>query len=298
MTEASRLVVTGAAGQLGQRILRYLRRLHSGPIVATTRRPDALTACAGADIEVRAADFDQPESLERAFRGADRVLIISTDAHDVPGRRLRQHENALAAAREAGIRHVVYTSLTACDPGSPMPIAADHWATEQALAASGMRFTVLRNNLYAEILLEFLPRALKTGQLVAAAGEGAVSWVPRDDVARAAAAVLHAPPPGNQTLDITGSAPVSYAQLAEHAAAASGRKLAYVSTSAEAIAQGMARAGMTAHVVALLLGFQLAAARGDLAVCTNAIGELTGKPPQSLEAFLRDHRDLLMKAMA
>jgi NAD(P)H dehydrogenase (quinone) len=292
-TEAPTLLVTGASGRLGRLVLEHLRRRHAGHIVAATRNPDKLADLAQRGIELRAADFDDPASIKRAFARAQRVLIISTDAHDVPGRRLRQHENAIDIAARSGVQHLLYTSLTRCEPGSPMKIAPDHWRTEQALQASGLPYTVLRNNLYAEIVLEFLPQALQLGTLFAAADEGAVAWVPRNDVARAAAAALHAPPPGNTVLDVTGAAAVPYAELARLAAAASGRPLVYRAVAPDAIAQGMVRAGLPRHVIDVLLSFQLAAARGELAVCTNAIEQLTGQAPQTLGAFMQAHAGAL-----
>ena len=138
------LLVTGASGQLGRRVITHLVQTHrvaAQNIIATTRKPEALADLAAQGVVVRSADFDDPVSLAKAFAGADRLLLISTDALDRPGRRLEQHVNAVNAAVKAGVKHVVYTSMPRPDPGSPIPFAPDHLGTEKALASSPLGWT-------------------------------------------------------------------------------------------------------------------------------------------------------------
>jgi NAD(P)H dehydrogenase (quinone) len=287
---ARTLILTGASGKLGQQILEQLIRLNRvGPpdhVIAISRTPEKIPLPGSPHVNVRAGNFDEPESLDRAFAGGNRLLLVSTDAHDVPERRITQHRNAIEAAQRAGIEHVVYTSLTRPEPGSPMKIAPDHYRTEQALHASGLGWTVLRNNLYTDLLLEFLPPALRFGKLTAAAGEGCVSWVTREDCARTAAAALKSRDSGRAILDVTGPAAVGYAEIVRVAAEISGRPLTYVSLTPQEIQKNMAAAGMPAHVVDVLLSFQLATARGDLSVRTGIVEQLTGKAPTSVREFL------------
>src|SRR5215217_4903439 len=211
MTENFRrtLLVTGASGHLGQRVIELLLEANAGHVIAATRTPEKLAHLAARDVEVRKADFGDPSSLAVAFAGVDRLLLISTDALDGTDRRQVQHRNAINAAAQAGVKHVVYTSLTNPEPSSPIAIAPDHYATEQALAASSLDWTVLRNNLYADLFLQSLPHAVATGQLVAASGTGGAGFVTREDCARAAAAALAASSSGRTTLDITGPASVT-----------------------------------------------------------------------------------------
>src|SRR4029079_1752737 len=128
------LLVTGAAGHLGRRVIELLLEANAGHVIAPTRSPDKIADLAARGVEVRQADFDDPSLLAAAFAGADRLLLISTDALDGTDRRQVQHRNAIAAAEQARVKHVVYTSLTRPEPGSPIAIAPDHYATEQALA--------------------------------------------------------------------------------------------------------------------------------------------------------------------
>ncbi len=138
------LLVTGAAGQLGRRVVEYLLERKAGPIIATTRDPSKLADLAAKGVEVRAADFDKPEALGPAFAGADRLLLISTDAVYVPGQRLAQHKAAISAAEKVGVKHIVYTSLPSPKPNSESIIEDDHFWTEQAIAASSMSWTFMR----------------------------------------------------------------------------------------------------------------------------------------------------------
>ena len=126
-----RLLVTGANGHLGRRVVEILLQQKSGPVVAATRDPAKVTDLAARGAEVRAADFSQPSSLKSAFAGVDHLLLISTDAVFVPGQRLAQHKAAVAAAQAAGVKHILYTSVVSPFPSDSI-IENDHFWTEQA----------------------------------------------------------------------------------------------------------------------------------------------------------------------
>lgn len=288
------LLVTGAAGQLGRRVVELLLEAQAGPIIATTRTPEKLADLAARGVTVRQADFDKPESLATAFAGAERLLLISTDAFDGAGRRVGQHRNAINAAVAAGVKHVVYTSITRPEPGSPAAVAPDHYATEQALAASPLDWTSLRNNVYTESLLMSLPRAVATGQLMAAAGEGGAGYVTREDCARAAAAVLASQRAGRAALDVTGPAIVTHAELAQIASAFTGRPVTYVPLPPAALKAGMVAGGLPEPVASLVVSFDVAIAQGVLAEASSAVKDLTGQAPQSVADFLAAHRAALL----
>ncbi len=290
----STLIVTGAGGHLGRRVIELLLAKPTGArIIATTRAPEKLADLAARGVEVRAADFDKPETLAAAFAGGDRLLLISTDVVGQGNRRLNQHRNAIAAAQAAGIQHVVYTSLVNPEPGTPITLAPDHHGTEQALAASTLDWTVLRNNVYAESLLGSLPRAVATGQWVAAAGDGRTAFVTREDCARAAAAALDADRAGRSVLDITGPAAVSHAEIAAIVGELAGRPVTYVPVPADALATGLAQAGLPGFVVDLIVSFDLATAQGYLSSVSTAVADLAGAPAQDVRAFLEANRQAL-----
>jgi NAD(P)H dehydrogenase (quinone) len=288
------LLVTGASGHLGQRVLELLLEAQTGPIIATTRTPEKLAAFAVRGVTVRQADFDDVVSLRQAFAGADRLLLISTDTVDGTDRRAKQHSNAVKVAAEVGVKHVIYTSLIRPEPGTPITLAPDHYATEQALAASSLDWTVLRNNVYTDGLLQSLPRAVAIGQLMAAAGTGGTGFVTREDCARAAAAALAAETTGRKILDVTGPAVVTHAELAQIAQEVTGRPVTYVPVPAEAMKAGIVSAGLPAFVAELIVSFDEATAQGVLAVSSSTVQELTGRPAQSVREFLAEHRAALL----
>ena len=296
MTQSSTqtLLVTGGSGQLGRRVIELLLEANAGHVVTTTRTPEKLADLAARGVEVRQGDFNQPDSLVTAFAGVDRLLLISTDVLDESGTRLAQHRNAVAAAVQAGVKHVVYTSLVNPEPGSPITFAGDHYGTEQALANSPLDWTILRNNVYTDMLLMSLPQAIASGQLVAAAGEGGVGYVTREDCARVAAVALAAATPGRVTLDVTGPEVVTHTDLARMASEISGRPVNYVSVSTEDMVAGMMQAGLPPFLAEAMVSFHTAAAQGDHGFTTSVVADLTGKAPQSVRDFLLAHREALV----
>src|SRR5215207_578206 len=142
------ILVSGASGHLGRQVVEnLLGRVAPSSIVATTRSPERLADVAARGVIVRHADFDDDASLDAAFAGVDRALLISTDSLDKPGQRVAQHRRAIKAFARAGVKHLAYTSIV--NPvGSLITLSKDHAETERALAESGLHYTVLRNNMY------------------------------------------------------------------------------------------------------------------------------------------------------
>ena len=291
------LLVAGASGQLGRRVIHHLLSSQGVPanqLIAVTRKPDALADLAKQGVQVRQGDFDDATSLRQAFAGARRVLVISTDKVDVPGAREKQHANAVGAAAAAGVRHVVYTSMYGCDPGCPVTVLApSHYATEQALAKSGMGYTILRHTWYAELLLGSIPQAAKTGQLVSAGNDQGVNYVTREDCARADAAALAADASGGAKYDITGPGTVNATQLAALAHELSGKPVQAVLVTPEQYEAGLKAAGLPPPVAALLTSIEVNTRGGATAKFSDAVQTLTGKPAQSVRDFLVANRAVM-----
>lgn len=293
------LIVTGASGQLGQRVLTHLLdtlALPAGDIIAISRTPERLAAWADRGIQVRAADFDAPDTLADAFRGGDRLLLISTDAIDRPEGRLPQHLAALRAAEAAGIRHVVYTSLPEPED-SPLLIAPDHVDTERALADSALPgWTVLRNHWYFENLFLSVPQALASGRWYSAAGDGGIAHIARDDLARAAAVALADAPDAKRTLTLSGDRAWTTAEIAAAVARATGKPLEVVPVPVEALTRGMVDAGLPPGLAATFASFDSNIAAGRLAGVTGDYRALTGRAPQSFEDWLSANAGALARA--
>ncbi len=284
MTHTPTLLVTGAGGHLGRLVVEELVAA-GAKVIATTRDTARLADLAAKGVDVRHADFDAPETLTAAFAGADRLLLVSTDALDVPGRRLAQHRAAVAAAVAAGVKHIVYLSAPAPYPTPEPSLIGDHFWTEQAVVASGADFTLLRDHIYTDYLVFGLPHAIETGTLYTATGTGGRSYVLRDDCARTAAAVL-ARATGKSILDVTGPAAVTQNEIAALASKISGRKVEHVAIPAEALKQGLAAAGLPPAMVEGLVAFDVAAAEGFHAITTSVVKDWTGREPGTVRAFL------------
>jgi len=177
------LLVTGASGHLGKAVVAELRRLGAKKVIAATRTPGKHQELATLRVEEREADFDRPETLQAVIRGVERLLLVSTDSLHAPEVRIKQHRAAIQAAVGAGVEHVVYTSLPNAHPTEGPSIPDDHFWTEVALFESGLNWTILRNNLYAEVILRFAHFALKTGKLISATQSRGRSYVIREDCA-------------------------------------------------------------------------------------------------------------------
>ena len=294
MIDSSRptLLVTGASGQLGRRAVERLLETHAGNLIATTRSPEKLALLRDRGLELRPADFEDPASLDAAFAGADRMLLISTDALDTPYRRLTRHRNAVRAAEAAGVGHVVYTSSVAPHPTPESSLIDDHYWTEHALGTTGFDWTILRNSLYTDFLLMGLPQALATGQLHTATGGGARNYVTRDDCARSAVGALVSAT-GRSIHHITGPAPLTQDALAALVTELTGRPIAHVPVPPEALREGMAGAGVPRFMADALVEFDVAAAQGFHAIRTSSVETFSGRRPTSVRDFLTANLDAL-----
>lgn len=291
MTSTPTFLVTGAGGHLGRRVVELLLEAKAGKVIAATRDPAKLADLAAKGAELRRADFDDPASLDAAFKGVDRLLIISTDSVVEPGKRLRQQKAAVAAAARAHVGHVIYTSMLNPEPGSLIPFAPDHYETEQALTKSGLPHTILRVSWYAENLLRSLPSILSSGKWYSSAGEGRVANIARDDVARAAAAALIKAPGGR--FDLTGPELLTTRQIAAIIADVFGKKVEVVPVSDEQLLAGMIAAGVPKPFAELGVAFEANTRAGKIDLVSDAVAKLTGKPPVPLRDILAANKSAL-----
>lgn len=288
------LLVTGASGQLGRRVVELLLEKGVHGIVATTRSPDKLADFKARGVDVRQADFDDDASLARAFAGAARALLISADDVVTPGRRAAQHKRAVKALESAGVEHVVYTSLPAPTTSSAS-VAPDHAATEAALTESRLGVAVLRNNLYADLFLFTLPGAVKSGKLIDARGNGAAAFVTREDCARAAAAaLLDRNAPARSTLDVTGPEALTSAQVAAILSEIVGKKIEHVAVTPEQLSESLVGHGLPPPVANVYKTFDIAISKGELAAVSDTVQRLTGHAPQHLADYLRSQKAALV----
>ncbi len=280
-----RLVITGASGQLGRRAAELvLAACHRERVVLVTRNPRALADLAA---DVRYGDFADPASLRSAFAGGERLLLVS--ATDLE-RRVEQHRAAIGAAREAGVGHVIYTSGLSPEPPNPAVVAPSHHATERALAASGIAWTVLRNSLYSEFQVPEAARAIETGSLVHNRGDGRVAYVSREDCAAVAAAVLIAGGHAGAVYDVTGPESFSPTGLAALYAELRGRSVSATSLDDDAFIASLVGDGTNddhlKYGARLVASFGQSIRDGWMASCTDTVARLTGRPARTLRSVL------------
>jgi NAD(P)H dehydrogenase (quinone) len=274
--------VTGASGQLAGLVARsLLDAVDPSEVVLISRTPEALSHNSGADL--RLGDFAAPETLPAAFAGVDTLLLVSTDAVGV---RLDQQRAAIAAAAASGVRRVVYTSVSDPGAGNPALVVPDHAGTEAALRESGLRWTALRNNLYAHMQVPTVQQAIASGVLVTNAGDGRTAYVTREDCAAAAAAVLVQDGHDDTAYEVTGPAALGAADLAALAAELGGAPVEVVHVGDDAYVQGLVGAGLPAEMARLVASFGTAAREGYLDTVATTVADLTGHPPTPLREVL------------
>jgi len=292
------ILVTGAAGQLGQRVIHHLIETYNvapGRIVAATRSPEKFSALEDKGVVTRKADFDDQAGLEKAFSGVDRLLIISTDALDTPGKRLTQHKAAVTAAAKAGVKHIAYTSMPAPDD-SLVTFAPDHLGSENTVKASGIAYTIFRNAWYHDNYLHGMPHNLQGGKWYSATGDGKVSTIARDDCALAIAAALASRTSESATYTLTGTASLNNRQIAAIVSEAAGKPLDVIDVNDEQLGQGIRGAGLPGFVADMLVSADANIRAGKFDIVTGDFTKLTGKQPQTLKDFFVAHKAALTAA--
>ena len=273
-------VITGATGHLGRLVTEDLLRrgVPAGDITATGRDITKVKDLADRGIKVLAIDYDDPASLDAAFRGADRILLISASE---PGRRALQHENAIDAAARAGAGLLAYTSIANAGT-TTMRLAAEHQATEAALRASGLSYVLLRNSWYVENYTAQVRAILQRGSLAGSAGDGRVSAATRADYAAAAAAVLTGDGHAGRAYELGGDEAFTLAELAAEIGAQAGQPVGYLDLPEDEYARLLTSAGLPEAAAVTLADADRGLARGDLFVDSGHLRQLIGRPTTTL----------------
>ncbi|WP_203337459.1 SDR family oxidoreductase [Nocardioides limicola] len=272
------ILVTGTSGHLGRLVVEALleRGVPAADIVATARTTESIGDLAARGVQTRRADYSDPASLDAAFAGVDRALLVSSSEI---GQRAAQHRNVIDAAKRAGVSLLAYTSILNA-PTSRLLLAAEHQETEAYLATSGVPHALLRNGWYTENWTGQLAVQLEHG-VVGAAGDGRVSAAPRADFAAAAAAVLLSDDAAGSVHELGGAA----FTLTEYAAAlsvASGQQVSYTDLDTDAYAQVLVGVGLPEAVAAVFADGDRGVREGELFVEPTALEALIGRPATPL----------------
>jgi len=281
------IAITGATGHLGLATIQALvGKIAPAEIVAVVRDPQKAASTLPQGLTVRTGDYNEPATLLAAFQGVETVVLISTSEleYDL---RMRQHQNMIDAAKQAGARHVVYTSVVNPSPDSPFGASPSHFATEEYLRASGLAYTVLRNTLYLDIVPMLVGEGtLASGKLYSSAGDGQVSYGLRAEMGEALANMLTSKGHENQVYDIAPGPAYSFQDLAATLSEVSGQPVEYVAASGEDIAASMRQHQVPEPFINLLLGMNQAMKNGEFATPSTTFEQLLGRKPTDLKTYL------------
>lgn len=278
-----RFFVTGAGGQLGRLVVAALAE-RAGPdaVAAIVRDPARAAGLFPEGVTVREGDYDRPETLAAAFAGAERLLLISSNAI---GNRVAQHRNAIEAAKRAGVARIAYTSVLHAD-ASTLGLAEEHRATEALVEASGIAFTLLRNGWYTENYAAAIPAALAHDALIGSAGEGRISSAARRDYADAAAVALLEDAGERVVHELAGDGSYTLAEFAAEISRQAGKAIPYVDLPEAEYRAALIGAGLPEPMAALLADSDAAAARGALFDASGALARLIGRPTTPFAATI------------
>jgi NAD(P)H dehydrogenase (quinone) len=277
--------ISGASGQLGRATTDLLlERVEPAELVLVTRDPAGLQAYGQRGVDVRHGDFREPSTLPESYRGIDTLLLIS--GADI-GQRVAQHSAAVDAAKAAGVQRVAYTGIVNPTEANAAAAAPEHRGTEEALLASGLEWTFLRNGIYGDLTADALQQSIAAGQHVFNSGDGGTSYVTRADCAAAAAEVLAGDGHAGKAYDITGPETISGYDLAAMASEVSGQSVEPVSVDDETFVSILVEhAGLPQFIAEFLASFGRAAREGQLGLVSDDFERLTGRPPAAFRTLL------------
>jgi NAD(P)H dehydrogenase (quinone) len=293
-----KIIVSGASGQLGSLVIDDLLERNVAPenliLVSRTPNTDHLQAYAARGASVRFGDFNQPESLEAAYRGGTRMLLISINGGG--GNRPELHKVAIDAAVRAGVKHIAYTSYVNADRYDASTIAVDHRRTERFLQESGVAWTMLRNQIYANGLVDQAVQIVRDGWYVTHTPDARVAYVTREDCAAAAAAVLTTSGHENKAYNITGPDAVGPRELVALASEISGKPVELMVLGEDAYRAHLKATGVPDAGVNGTISFAAELDSPYLREPSTAVADLTGRPATSVRALLTQNRERLREA--
>ncbi len=270
-----KILVTGATGKLGTKVVNtLLKTVPANQLAISVRNPEKAEDFRAKGVDVRQGDFDRPETLDAAFAGIDRILIISADGDN--DTRIRQHTNAVEAAARAKVGFIAYTSIANASESKNL-MAPPHQATEKAILKTGIPYAFLRNNWYLENEISSIQGVLAGAPWVTSAGSGKVGWALQQDYADAAATVLTGNGHENKTYELSGK-PLTQEQLVSALSSVLDKEVPVQQVDDGAYADIMKNVGVPDFVIPILVGIQQGIREGTLDVESTDFEKLLGRP--------------------
>jgi len=282
----NKILITGATGHLGTATINFLlEKLPASKIAALARSADKAADLLAKGIDVRYGNYFDYPSLVKAFSGIDTLaLISSSEMKD----RSAQQVNAVKAAKEAGVKHVVYTSMSNPSHESHFVAGTSHYDTEEAIKKSGMSYTFLRNGLYLEFLPMFIGGIPQSGAFYFPAGESRANFASRVDLAEALANALISDGHENKVYDLTIEPALTFGQVAKDLSSLSGATIEYVDISVEALKKALEEHGLPKELVDMNTGLAEAIKLEEMYAPSGALEELLGRKPLGIKEVLKE----------
>jgi len=275
------IVVTGATGQLGRLVIAaLLKKMPASEIIIAVRNREKARDIEAWGVHVRLADYNQPQAWDKALKGAEKVLLISSSE---VGQRARQHRSVIDAARRTGVQLLAYTSVLRADT-SPLGLAAEHKETEALIHASGIPYTLLRNSWYTENYTVGIPGVLAHGAVYGCAGNGRISSAARVDYAEAAVEVLTTENQAGRIYELAGDTAYTLAELASEISRQSNRTIGYVNLTEAEYRRVLMKAGLPDAIAALIADSDTGVSKGALFDDSHQLSKLINRPTTSLAA--------------
>lgn len=273
----------GATGQLGRRVMQALldQGASADDLITSVRSPKKAHDLFGHHFTVRHGDYNEPTSLRLAFKETDILLLIPTLAP--VEQRITQHFNALQAAKDGGVKRVVFVSFMAAEPGSQFLLSPFYLYAEARLRLSGLPWTIVRNGMYIDPVADWIPDLVEMGHLSYPVNHGKVAYISRDDLARGLAATCLAEKQEGKLYKFTGSRAISMEELAKIISKVTGHRIPFKKVNENEFSQICKTDNITDSMIEILLSMYRAVDQGEFEVVTTDIEQLTGIPPKSVD---------------
>jgi NAD(P)H dehydrogenase (quinone) len=288
-----KILITGATGGLGSKVINLLKdktEVENLAVLVRDKKNELANQYISDGIEVRIGDYSNLESLMNAFKGIDVLYFVSGGDDDL---RAKLHKNVVDAAKVAGVKHILYTSGVRKDESATAPLASlmdSHIQTENFIIASGITYTLLRHNLYAEVIEMMIgdkSQLLKTKTIYLPTANGLTSFVPKKDFAEAEVNILLNPTAyANKILEFNGSEKITFSEIAEKISEIVKEPIQYISPDMEEFKATMNKFGLPNHVIEILSTFSLAIANGEFDQQSNDLETILGRRTTSLYEYL------------
>lgn len=280
------ILITRATGHLGKSLIDFLlHEIQPEQVAALVRDPKKADPLSSRGVELRQGDYEDYSSLQKAFKGVDQLVFISTS---VTGEiRNRQHANVIKAAKEAGINHVCYTSIVNPSPDAVFSATPGHYLTEKEIKEAGLSYTFFRNNLYLDLVPALTADAAETGTLYFAAGEGRAGFVLREDIAKAISRVLLKREKENKTYTISSPETYSFVDIAVALGKATGKSIKYEAISTEEMKEAMKKGNVPDPIIDITTNMADALQEGEFDTPDPTLTKLLGREPVKPETFMR-----------